>query len=181
MRRTLRILGEKRPDIYTLYLLILYSGVRYEHVLNALKNWSPGETVYVGYLARNVRRLECPGQHCRYYLGGERGVKPAAFMFFPQSLLPRIEEYRMVLPGKHRIYKVVRRLGGLPAKYIRTWTLRQMLHTLGDNYITRFILGKFGELTVSARHYRDLLTEADQTYPKYANHIQTKLNEVISV
>ena len=35
----------------------------------------------------------------------------------------------------------------------------------------RFTTGKFGELSVSARHYRDLLAEADAIYPQYVSHI----------
>ena len=57
-------------------------------------------------------------------------------------------------------------------KYIRTYALRQMLNTLGGNDVTRFILGKFGELTVSARHYRDLLKEADKSYPVYVDYLE---------
>ena len=78
------VLCEKRQDIYTLYLLILYSATRFEHALNALKNWSLSETLYVPYLARNIKRLECLEAHCRYYLGGELDRKPKGFMFSPE-------------------------------------------------------------------------------------------------
>ncbi len=54
--RTLGVLKERRQDIYMLYLLILSSGIRFEHVLNALKTWSPDEELYVSYLARNIKR-----------------------------------------------------------------------------------------------------------------------------
>jgi len=57
---------------------------------------------------------------------------------------------------------------GLPtAKARRTFALREMRRVLGDSDVYRFIVGKFGELTVSARHYMDLLREADQVYLKY--------------
>ena len=135
------------------------------------ENWSPIETLYVPYLARNIKRLECLEAHCMYYLDGELGRKPKRFMFFPRTLLPMIEKYGDKLPNKQRIEKVVARLGGLMPKYIRTYALRQMLNTLGDNDVTRFILNKFGELTVSARHYRDLLEEADKIYPEYIQYI----------
>ncbi len=42
-----------------------------------------------------------------------------------------------------------------------------MKRVIGDNDVDRFITGKFGELTVSARHYMDLLSEADKAYPQY--------------
>ena len=58
-------------------------------------------------------------------------------------------------------------MAGYPAKYVRIFAMREILNTLGDNDVTKFILSKFGELLVSARHYRDLLQEADRIYPKY--------------
>lgn len=172
--RTIKTLGENRPDIYTLYLLILSSGIRFEHVLSALKSWSPDEELYVIYLSRNIKRLECLGTHCRYYLGKEKDIKPAAFMFFPGDLLELIEEYRDKLPSKRRIEKIViDRLKLLPPSLIRTFALREMKKALGDNDVYRFIAGKFGELSVSARHYMDLLEEADNVYVKYVVHLRT--------
>jgi len=173
--KTLAALREKRPDIYALYLLILYSAVRFEHALNALNDWNPDEVLYVPYLARNIRRLECAETYCRYYLGDELNRKPKGFIFFPKTLLPVIEKYRNNLPNRRKIDKVVAKLGGLMPKYIRIFALRQMLNALGDNDVTRFILSKFGELSVSARHYRDLLEEADKSYPAYIAYIEKEL------
>ncbi len=174
--KTFEVLRKRRPDIYTLYLLIVSSGVRFEHVLSALKSWIPGEELYVSYLARNVKRLECLEAHCRYYLGKERNIKPAGFMFFPRELLLLIEEYRSRLPGKRRVEKVaIEKLGLLPPSLIRTFALREMKKVLGDNDVYRFIVGKFGELTVSARHYMDLLEEADEKYRKYVDHVKSLL------
>jgi len=171
---TLEVLRERRPDIYTLYMVILSSGVRFEHVLNALRTWSPDEDLYITYLARNVKRLTCFENHCRYYLGKEREIKPAGFMFFPKALLPLIEDYREKLPNKRRVEKVaIEKLSLLPPSLIRTFALREMKRVLGDNDVYRFIVGKFGELTVSARHYLDLLEEADSSYPDYARHVIT--------
>ena len=177
--KTLAALREKRQDIYTLYLLILYSAVRFEHALNALKSWNPNETLYVPYLARNVRRLECLETHCRHYLGSELDRKPKGFIFFSKILLPMIEKYRDKLPNKRRIEKVVAKLGGLMPKYIRTYALRQMLNALGDNDVTRFILSKLSELSVSARHYRDLLEEADKVYPKYIQYLENEFGNYL--
>ncbi len=42
-----------------------------------------------------------------------------------------------------------------------------MKKVLGDSDTYKFIVGKFGGLTVSARHYMDLLEEAVSIYPKY--------------
>ena len=64
--RTLVALREKRMDIYMLYLSMLFSAVRFEHSLRLFREWSPDEVVYVPYLNRNVKRLECPhSEFCR--------------------------------------------------------------------------------------------------------------------
>ncbi len=173
--RTLSTLAETREEIHLLYLLILYSGARFHHVHGALRAWTPEEEIYVAWLNRTITRLECPGTHCRYYLGLEREIKPAAFIFFPRTLLPEIEEYREVLPSPRWIQKIAQRLGILSPKYIRTYALRELKRVFGDTDLYRFIAGKFGELTVSARHYSDLLQEADEAYPKYIKHIRAEL------
>jgi intergrase/recombinase len=179
--RTLITLRDKRRDIYTLYLIILFSAVRFEHALTALKTWNPDEELYVSYLARNIKRLECFQTHCRYYLGGELDRKPKGFMFFPRSLLPMIEEHGKTLPGRRRIEKVVSKLSGLMPKYVRIYALREMKAVMGETDVWRFITSKFGELSVSARHYLDLLEEADRSYPRYVEHIYTVLADAVRV
>lgn len=180
MINTLKKLREaKRPDIYMLYLLILSSATRFEHALRVLKNWRPDEIVYVNYLNRNIRRPECFSTHCRYYIGREKERKPVSFMFFPKQLLELIEKYKDRLPGKRRIEKVVKKHGCLPPSHIRTYALRLILQALGDNDVSKFILSKFGELTVSARHYRDLLEEADKIYPTYIQYLESEFGNYL--
>lgn len=173
--KTLEILRQRRPDIHILYLLMLYSAVRFEHALEALKTWSPSEILYVAYLNRNISRLECLEHHCRYYMDRESNVKPAGFMFFPKWLLTYIEKYRNRLPVRQRVEKVVRKLGILAPKYIRTYALREMKRVFGETDVWRFVASKFGELSVSARHYMDLLEEADKIYPRYIRYIEDLL------
>jgi len=174
-----KLRGAKRLDIYMLYLLILSSAIRFEHALRVLKNWRPDEIIYVNYLNRNIRRLECFQTHCRYYIGREKERKPVGFMFFPRQLLELIEKYKDRLPSKRRIEKVVKKYGCLPLSHIRTYALRLILHALGDNDISKFILSKFGELTVSARHYRDLLEEADKMYPTYIQYLENEFGNYL--
>jgi len=180
VKRTLLTLREKRADIYTLYLFMLYSATRFEHSLRLFRDWSPDVVVYVPYLNRNVRRLECPSDSfCRYYMGEEHARKPIGFAYFPKYLLPYIEKYRTRLPNRRRVEKVVAKNGGLMPKYIRIFALRQMKVAIGDNDTYKFIVSKFGELSVSARHYMDLLSEADTLYPKYLKHIYMALGDVV--
>ncbi len=170
-----------RYDIYTLYLLILFSGVRFEHTIRILKEWKPDEIVYVKYLNRNIKRLECFSTHCRYYVGWEKARKPLGFMFFPKWLLELIEEYKDRLPGRRRIEKVVKKNNCLPSSYIRTYAMREIISVLGDNDVTRFILSKFGELSVLARHYRDLLKDADKLYPTYVKYLEKELSTNLAI
>ncbi|MEB3789196.1 MAG: hypothetical protein GSR72_04820, partial [Desulfurococcales archaeon] len=180
VKRTLLTLKEKRADIYTLYLFMLYSAVRFEHSLRLFGDWSPNEVVYVPYLNRNVMRLECPNNgFCRYYMGEEQARKPIGFAYFPRYLLPFIEKYRTKLPNRRRVEKVVAKNGGLMPKYIRIFALRQMKAVFGDNDTFRFITSKFGELTVSARHYMDLLEEADRIYQKYVEHVYKIMGDAV--
>ena len=48
----------------------------------------------------------------------------------------------------------------------------EIIAVLGDNDVTRFILSKFGELNVSARHYRDQLEEADKSCPACVDYLE---------
>jgi intergrase/recombinase len=37
--------------------------------------------------------------------------------------------------------------------------------------VARFIQSRFGELKISEARYKDLLSEANQCYPKYLEHL----------
>ncbi len=177
--KTLQVLKEKRPDIHLVYLLMLYSGVRFEHVVNTIKNLNPDEVLYVEYLKSNIKRLTCLETHCRYYLGKETDIKPAAFMFVPRNLLPLIEGYKGRIPSRHHIYKVaVKKLGVLAPKYIRIFGIRLMDAVIKDNDTYKFILGKFSELTVTGGKYLWLLKKADEEYPKYIKHVEALSGKV---
>jgi intergrase/recombinase len=41
--------------------------------------------------------------------------------------------------------------------------------------VARFIQSRFGELKISEARYEDLLSEADEHYPKYLNLLQSTL------
>jgi len=43
--------------------------------------------------------------------------------------------------------------------------------------VARFIQSRFGELRVSEARYEDLLSEADENYPKYLSYLSSTLNE----
>jgi intergrase/recombinase len=41
--------------------------------------------------------------------------------------------------------------------------------------VARFVQSRFGELKISEARYEDLLSEADERYPKYLNYLQNTL------
>ena len=181
VKRTLLTLKEKRMDIYTLYLFILYSATRFEHTLRLFKEWNPGEVVYVPYLTRNVRRLECPtSEFCRYYAGREHDKKPVGFAYFPKHLLTYINMYRDRLPNKRRIEKIVKRYDGLMPKFVRTYAIREMKRVFRDTVVFKFITSKFGEMTVSERHYLYIIDDADKLYPEYVKHLNRVLGDAVA-
>jgi intergrase/recombinase len=57
--------------------------------------------------------------------------------------------------------------------------LRESKKIMGETDVWRFFASKFGELTVSARHYMDLLKETDKVYSKYVTHIYTIIGDAI--
>lgn len=143
---SLQVLKDRRPDIYILYLFMLYSSVRFEHALRLFDEWNPDEKLYISYLNRNVKRLECFDMFCRYYMGKETDKKPTGFAYFPKQLLALIERYREKLPNKRRIERIVSNLSILKPKMIRVSALREMKAVFGDTDVWRFITSKFGEL-----------------------------------
>ncbi len=124
--------------------------------------------------------MKCFKEHCRYYLGREDDVKPAAFMYFPRLLIPLVKRFAGKMPNRRRIEKAAKKWGCLTPKYIRIFALREMKRVIGDNDTFRFITEKFGELTVSTRHYMDLLEEADKAYPKYVERWLEIVNEIVN-
>ena len=175
--RTLGILREERKDIYTLYLFILFSATRFEHALKIMAEWNPNEKLYVTFLNRTIRRLECFQVHCRYYAGILNSKKRTIFAYFPKPLLPMIEKWRRELPGKRRVERAVKKRGGVMPSIVRTFAMREMKTVIRDEDTYKFIISKISELTVSARHYLDLLGEADKLYPNYIQHITEVMEE----
>jgi len=63
-----------------------------------------------------------------------------------------------------RIY--AKRHSLLAPKYMRKISWRLMVKAM-NREVARFIQSRFGELRISEARYEDLLSEADEHYPKY--------------
>ena len=90
-------------------------------------------------------------------------------------------EYRVRLSNRRRIEKIMEKHGSPISKYIRIYALREMKGVIGDNDTFRFITSKFEELTVTARHYMDLLKEANRVYPRYVKHVYKIIGDAAQV
>jgi intergrase/recombinase len=59
-------------------------------------------------------------------------------------------------------------------KYVRKIAWRLMIKAM-PREVARFIQSRFGELRVSEARYEDLLSEADQHYPRYLEKLRGEL------
>jgi intergrase/recombinase len=64
--------------------------------------------------------------------------------------------------------------GLLASKYMRKACWRLMIKVMPKE-VARFIQSRFGELKISEARYEDLLSEADERYPKYLNYLKNSL------
>ncbi|MFZ8791617.1 MAG: hypothetical protein ACO2OS_04990 [Thermosphaera aggregans] len=62
--------------------------------------------------------------------------------------------------------KYVKRRNILLHKYMRKAVWRLMIRVM-PREVARFIQSKFGELKIPVARYEDLLSEADENYPRY--------------
>jgi intergrase/recombinase len=63
----------------------------------------------------------------------------------------------------------------LAPKYMRKVSWRLMIKAM-PREVARFIQSRFGELKISEARYEDLLSEADEHYPKYLECIRSLLH-----
>jgi intergrase/recombinase len=83
-----------------------------------------------------------------------------------KALLAKRRDLRTDL---HRLERTITRYairhGLLAPKYMRKASWRLMIRVM-PREVARFIQSKFGELKISEAEYKDLLSEADEHYPK---------------
>jgi len=102
VKKTLEYLRKNHELYYTIYLLMLYSGARLQHVLKLVREWNPDQVVYIPMIDRDSKRLVCfeDKGFCRYYLGLRSGSKPCEWIYMPEELVPMVERYRGTMRNK---------------------------------------------------------------------------------
>ena len=75
---------------------------------------------------------------------------------------------------RNSIRKYARRNNLELPKYMRKVAWRLMVKTM-PREVVRFIQSRLGELKISEARYEDLLSEADEQYPKYLSYLISNL------
>ncbi len=128
------------------------------------------------YIIENISRIQAVrlGNYIRLHLDVQRGSKSVLVMYLPIEVYKELKAFRGKLPSQDHIGKTFRKIG-LAVKYYRKW-FRQKLKQLGiDTEIIEFMQGRISALGIGAKHYTDLITLADQAYPKILVEIRKYL------
>jgi intergrase/recombinase len=173
LAKTLEFLRQRHPGYYALYRLLLESGARVEHALRMLAEWSPEEQVEIpGY--GFTQRLVCLEDRgfCRYYVGQREGQKPCEWVYFSLETLGLLEEAELLgkRMGRKSVTHYAEKHGLVRPKYLRKVAWQLMRRSMGYE-AAAFAQSRFGELRISERRYSDLLSEADQVYPRYIERL----------
>ena len=180
VKKTLDYLREHHKVYYALYQVMVESGARLVHVLKMVEEWSPDDVVEIPGTGIVTRRLVCFEEKgfCRYYMGLRGPEKPCEWIYFSISSLSILQTFVPKHINRHQVRKYAKRHGLVLPKYMRKVAWRLMIKAMSRE-VTRFIQSRLGELKISEARYEDLLSEADQAYPLYLQHLKKDVfNEI---
>ncbi|PUA33335.1 MAG: integrase [Zestosphaera tikiterensis] len=173
VKKTLKFLKINHQTYYVVYRVMLESGARFEHVLKMIKEWDPDEVIEIPNVGIESSRLVCfeDSDFCRYYMGLKGSEKPCEWIYFSIETLDMLEEIAPTHINRSPITKYAKRHELILPKYMRKIAWRLMIKTI-PREVARFIQSRFGELRISEARYEDLLSEADESYLKYLEHLK---------
>jgi len=168
VKKTVEYLKENHELYYLVYRLMLEGRLRLSHTLHLIETYSPGEIVEMPGIGLETARLVCfeDKGFCRYYVGVRDPQKPCEWAYFSTETLELLKDYSDEKISRYPITDYVKSHGLLLPKYVRKVAWRLMVKVM-PREVARFIQSRFGELKVSEARYEDLLSEADEYYPKY--------------
>jgi intergrase/recombinase len=174
--KTMHFLMEKHKVYYVIYRLMLEGGLRLSHALHVVATFSPSEVVEIPEIQLETSRLVCfQGKgFCRYYIGVRESQKPCEWAYLSIETLELIKSFAPKNVSRHLVRRYAKRHGLLAPKYMRKASWRLMIKVM-PREVARFVQSRFGELKISEARYEDLLSEADEHYPKYLNYLQNTL------
>ncbi len=175
VKRTIEFLKNSKNYYYIVYRLMLESGIRFTHALELLSTWNADEFVYIKEIELETKRLVCfeDKGFCRYYLGVRRVQKTCDWVYFSIDLLEQIIRVAPLKISRSAVTKYAQRHGLVRPKMIRKFAWRHMIKVM-DRAVSLFIQSRYGELELETTKavYEDLLSEADEQYPRYLEHIR---------
>ncbi|MEM1983492.1 MAG: integrase, partial [Sulfolobales archaeon] len=123
------------------------------------------------FLISNIDKLRKTkvGDFWRVELDLERGSKRSFYAY-----LVELPQKAFLTPDA--VSKYSSRRGLLQPKYIRKWVATKMLSLGIPSEVVDFMQGRTPN-TILTRHYLNLLTLADQNYPKYSLYIMNSIRE----
>jgi intergrase/recombinase len=174
--KTMHFLMEKHKVYYAIYRLMLEGGLRLSHALHVVATFNPSEVVEIPEIRLETSRLVCfQGKgFCRYYIGVRESQKPCEWAYLSIETLELIKSFAPKNVSRHLVRRYAKRHGLLAPKYMRKASWRLMIKVM-PREVARFVQSRFGELKISEARYEDLLSEADEHYPKYLNYLQNTL------
>jgi len=166
--KTLAHLKTGHELYYMVYRLMIEGGLRLSHALKLIESFSPDEVVEVDGLDMDTPRFVCLQDRgfCRYFLGVTGGAKPCGWAYFSMETLEMLRKCARRRLCRYTIRNYTRRNGLLASRYMRKVAWRLMIQVM-PREVARFIQSRFGELKISEARYEDLLSEADEYYPRY--------------
>ena len=176
VKKTMEYLREKHEFYYLVYRLMLEGGLRISHALYLIENYNPREIVKIPGVGLEITRLVCFEDRgfCKYYVGIRGSQKPCEWAYFSLETLRLLEEHAGESVDRNSIRKYAKRHNLLQPKYMRKAAWRLMIRVMPWE-VARFIQSRFGELKISEARYEDLLSEADEQYPRYLSYIANDL------
>jgi intergrase/recombinase len=146
-------------EMYLVFLLLVYSGLRLEHIVRMLAGFNPARLEFVGKIARYAMDDE-----------GVEGIKDAYECYMPAWLgkkLLEVGQFNISYNEAKRDINYKAKSGKtISAKYIRKWTNNFLFNNDVPKDERNFILGRSGEIegSVEFHNYLELRTKADKEY-----------------
>ena len=175
--KTFKHLKESNELYYLVYRLMLEGGLRLSHALALIKSFNPEELVEVSGIDLVTPRLVIFQDRgfCRYYLGIREVAKPCDWVYFSLETLELLKKNLGFKVSRWALTRYATKHKLLAPKYMRKVAWRLMIQVI-PREVARFIQSRFGELRVSESRYEDLLSEADECYPRYLEHLRSQFS-----
>jgi intergrase/recombinase len=174
--KALQYLKQHHEKYYLIYRLMLEGGLRLSHAVHIVKTFNPKEVVEIPEIHLETPRLVCFNDKgfCRYYAGIRGSQKPCEWAYFSIEALELLKRSAGSNFDRRTVTRYAIRHGLLTPKTMRKVSWRILVQVM-PREVARFIQSRFGELKISEARYEDLLSEADNYYPKYLE----KLRELV--